>query len=226
MSYRPKLKICGITNIHDMHLVNDSGADFAGILVDVGYSERSLSLAQAVSVSRESSIPLVLLLCNPDKLFLLNLVEQIRPDAIQLLCQEGPDFIEIIKSAVSCEIWKSIHLPLEKNQVSPHTYNSAGVDAILIDSFDTSEGFLRIGGTGKTVDWKAAAGLVQAMDLPVFLSGGINPDNVDRALLSVKPYGIDLCSGVEAAKGKKDPDKLTALVRGFKNTVMNWEKNI
>ena len=112
-----------------------------------------------------------------------------------------------------------MHLPAIAGQASAEEYSSAGVDAFLLDSSDTSEGFLRLGGTGSVVDWCRAAEVVRQIPKPVFLGGGINADNVARALEQVRPYGIDLCSGVEQSRGRKDADKLRRLVDAFSAAV-------
>ena len=138
---------------------------------------------------------------------------------MQLLCCESPEFIRELKARVSCQIWKTLHLPVAPGQATAEEYVSAGVDAFLIDSSDTGEGFLRLGGTGKLVDWDQAAAVIGQISKPVFLAGGINPDNVAAALKTVRPYGIDLCSGVEAVKGRKDPDKVRRLVDEFQTAV-------
>ena len=225
MSLRPKLKICGVTNAADMQLINGSGADYVGILVEVGYSERSISLLKAREIASASTTPVVILLCNPTQDTARDVDRQINPAAMQLLCLETPDFISDLKPIVSCQIWKSLHLPAPDGQSRPELYADAGADALLIDSIDTSEGFMRMGGTGNTVNWSRAADLVRSLTLPVFLSGGINPGNVANALRLVKPFGIDLCSGVEMAKGKKDPDKLRNLVDQFEQAVNYGEKD-
>lgn len=215
MGVRPCLKICGNTNIEDVELVGNSGADYCGILVDVGFSERSLSLEQACKVASASKIPNVILMCNPEIETVAEVVAKIQPYAVQLLGQESLEFVKNLKSRVRCQIWKTIHLPIVSGQASPEEYVQSGADALLVDSVDASEGFLRLGGTGKIADWKAAAAIVEAVSIPVFLAGGINPENVEKAILEVHPFGIDLCSGVEVSKGKKDPEKLRALVKNF-----------
>lgn len=217
MAYRPRLKICGVTNVDDARLVTDSGADYCGVLVDVGFSERSLSLRQAREVASASGVPVVVLLCDPELATAEEVVREIEPYALQLLCGEPPDFVRTLKSRLACRIWKTLHLPAAPGPASPEEYVEAGVDAFLIDSCDTSEGFLRRGGTGKVGDWRAAAALVEESRVPVFLAGGIGPDNVASALVEVRPHGIDLCSGVEASKGRKDPEKLKALVDAFRS---------
>lgn len=214
-----RLKICGNTNIEDVRLVGASGADYCGILVDVGFSERTLSLQQASELALASKIPTVILLCDPELKLVKDVDAIIKPFAIQLLGHESPGNVKKMKSAVHCRIWKTIHLPLIPEEASPEDYALAGTDAIIVDSFDTSEGFTRLGGTGKLVDWKAAAAMIKTSSLPVFLAGGINPENVQKAVTEVMPFGIDLCSGVESSRGKKDPEKLRNLVDNLKSAL-------
>lgn len=216
---RPYLKICGNTNIEDVRLVGASGADFCGIVVHVAWSERSLSLQQAVELTSESKIPNVILVCDLKFEEIEEVAAEIEPFAIQLLGHESPKLVRELKSALNCRIWKTVHLSPVSHQASPEEYVNAGADALLIDSVDTSEGFQRLGGTGKVADWKAAAELIKVVSIPVFLAGGINPENVEKAITEVRPYGIDLCSGVEASRGKKDPEKLRNLVGNFRSAV-------
>lgn len=216
-----RLKICGNTNSEDVRLVGDSGADYCGILVSVGFSERTLTLSQASELAQGSKIPTVILLCDPEFVLVKEVAAKINPFAIQLLGHESPEMVKKMKSEVRCQIWKTIHLPLIPAEASPDDYIHAGIDALLIDSFDTSEGFTRLGGTGKLADWKAAAAIVKTASVPVFLAGGINPENIQKAVTEVRPFGIDLCSGVESSRGKKDPEKLRNLVSNLKSATSN-----
>jgi len=218
-----KLKICGTANVEDARLTGMLGVDYCGILVDVGFSERTLSLEKAREVAEASGTENVILLCNPDMELVERVAAEIRPVAIQLLCEESPVFLADVKARVVCEIWKTVHLPVQGDQAGPEAYVDAGVDALLIDAVDTSEGFTRFGGTGKVADWHVAAEVVQKVGVPVFLAGGIRPDNIADAIASVRPEGIDLCSGVEAEKGKKDPEKMRLLVENFNKAVKDLE---
>ena len=215
MTYRPRLKICGVTNVEDARLVSSLGADYCGLVVNIGYSERKLSVEEARKVASASDIPVVVLLCDPTAEQALDAARRIEPHALQLLCRESPDLIAELKSKALCRIWKTVHLPAVPDQAAPEAFVEAGADALLVDSSDTSQGFLRLGGTGKLADWSAAAELMAKVSVPVFLAGGIGPENVESALIEVRPYGIDLCSGVEAEKGKKDPAKLRTLIDNF-----------
>ena len=214
------VKICGITSIHDAQLAADAGADYIGVLVDVAVSERTRSTAQAVEISSVSPIPTVLLLYNRTTSDIQAVVSQVHPFAVQLLGQEPPQQVEELKNAVTCQLWKSVYLPAGKPEnvdmpavrTEMQAYRDAGADFLLFDSVDMSLEKPRYGGTGKTCDWNVAAELIADSPLPVFFAGGIRPENVKAAIETIRPHGIDLCSGVEASKGIKDPHKLERLM--------------
>lgn len=211
------LKLCGTTSSDDALLAGR--ADFCGILVGVDWSERSLTLEEAGEVATASPAKNVILLCNPSAAFAAEVTKALRPHALQLLCHESPAMVSQLKSSLPCEIWKTVHLPTVDGQASPQEYAKAGADALLVDSVDASEGTLRLGGTGKVGDWDAVAALIDKIEIPIFLAGGIGPDNIVDAVRTVQPYGIDLCSGVETRRGRRDPAKVSLLLRRFQEAV-------
>ncbi len=211
------LKLCGTTSAGDARLAR--GADFCGMLVGGNWSERTLTLEEAAAVAKASSLRNVILLCNPSAAFAVEVAKALRPHALQLQCREQPALISELKESLPCEIWKTVHLPSVDGQAAPEAYVEAGADALLVDSVDVSEGFERLGGTGKVGDWAAVAALKEKIDIPLFLAGGIGPDNVADAVRSVQPYGIDLCSGVEMQRGRRDPEKVKKLLRSFREVV-------
>lgn len=81
------------------------------------------------------------------------------------------------------------------------------VDAILLDSGNQSLAIKELGGTGKTHDWNLSRMIREAIDVPMFLAGGLNPSNVAAAIREVQPFGIDVCSGLRS-EGHLDPQKL------------------
>ena len=222
MSKEPRcsVKICGITSIHDAQLAADAGADYIGVLVDVSVSERTRSAPQAAEIASESPIPTVILLYNRSTSDIQEIVSQVQPFAVQLLGQESPQQVEELKRDGTCEFWKSVYLPagspenvdIPAVQEEMQAYWDAGADFLLFDSVDMSLEKPRYGGTGKTCDWNVAARLIAKSPLPVFFAGGIRPENIKAAIETIRPHGIDLCSGVEASKGIKDPSKLERLM--------------
>src|SRR5262249_43735806 len=93
----------------------------------------------------------------------------------------------------------------EAAEVAPH------VHAILLDSGNPTLTVKELGGTGRRHDWSISRRIVEAVDVPVFLAGGLRPDNVAEAIHTVRPFGVDLCSGVRRA-GRLDPTKLAAFI--------------
>ncbi len=90
-----------------------------------------------------------------------------------------------------------------------------GATALLLDAYDPNA----YGGTGKTVDWSLAAELVASSPLPVILAGGLTPDNVAEAIRIVRPYAVDVCSGVEASYGVKDKSKVRDFIQSAKTAL-------
>ena len=106
-------------------------------------------------------------------------------------------------------------IDLEDMIIALESYITAGADAILFDSVESSGDKVRFGGTGKVSNWNVAEKLIQACTIPAFLSGGIQPENVRLAIEKVRPDGIDLCSGVESKKGKRDREKVIELMQNL-----------
>ena len=226
-SNKCKVKICGTARLTDAKMVVEAGADYSGIVVEVPFSERSVSIGRAAEFVRATSIQTVVLTFDRTVDWVQRTEDEIQPFAIQLLGHETPATVEHLKRALSCEIWKSLFLPVSGAGASAHietvhdemeAYINAGADALLFDTVELSYGKARFGGTGKTNDWSLAAELIAACNkVPAFLSGGIRPENVKRAIETVCPYGVDLSSGVESAKGVRDASKLKRLMEQVRN---------
>jgi len=216
-----KIKVCGITTVDDARLAAEAGADYIGVIIEVDASPRRLSVEQARPICEQSALLVVLLFFNQEVEPMQKAVATLHPHAIQLLGQESPSLVKTLKRAVSCELWKSIHLPPRgEGKVNIAEYRErvnslvdAGIEAIVIDTVvGSSRQNRRYGGTGQVSNWDTARSLVKTVPVRAFLAGGINPENVQQAIEVVHPYGIDLCSGVEIAPGKKDVEKLRRLV--------------
>jgi len=222
-----KVKICGTTSARDAQMAVDAGADYLGVLVDVPGSERSLTLDQAMAVAESCEIPVAVLLSGKSVEEIISIAETIRPFAVHLLGKMSRQEVRELKARLDCQVWATVYLP-DKTQAQADAdsvkeqmkdYEQAGADLIIIDTVsinpDGTPG--RHGGTGKTGDWDAARELVKSVRTPVFLAGGINPENVREAILKVDPYGVDLASGVEESKCKRDPEKVKRLMQAVRS---------
>lgn len=221
-----KVKICGTTNLEDALLAAKAGADYFGIVVEVDFSPRSLTIEEAGELFNSPPIPAVALVYHMDEERLKHLIYTLKPHAIQFLSQESPDLIKRLKLTFQeVELWQSIHLPqtggsvdLDGIRKAVGEYLQAGVDLLLFDTVATVKGIQRFGGTGLCSDWDVVREFIEEMkaSVPVLLAGGINPDNAVAAVTAVNPDGIDLCSGVESVTGKKDHVKVETLINAIR----------
>lgn len=226
-----KVKICGTTSLEDAKLSADAGADFFGVVVETDFSARSLTLDEAKPLFRNPEIPGVALVFNMEEKRISRLIQELCPFAVQFLSETDPGLMRRLKKAhPSAELWQSVHLPEAGKAVDAahfrktvENYIEAGADALIFDTAAVLQGTMKFGGTGRTCDWRIVKELTDAVQrpVPVWLAGGINPENVTEALEATDPYGIDLCSGVEAEPGKKDPVKVRTLISRIRETSAN-----
>jgi phosphoribosylanthranilate isomerase len=220
-------KICGTTNLEDAALAAQEGADYFGVVVEVGFSPRSLTIEEAMPLFTTPPLPPVALVFEMPPARVEALIQKLNPFAVQFLSLTETHFITHLKKAYpKVEIWQSVHLPhagetvdVENFNHTVQTYVAAGINALLFDTAALSKGKMKFGGTGVTSDWDIVKGLMDSVrgTVPIWLAGGINPENVGEALDRVDPVGIDLCSGVEAMPGKKDPGKVHAFMKAIRS---------
>lgn len=221
-----KAKICGTTRLEDALLSADAGADFFGVVVEVDFSPRSLTIEQAAPLFTDPPIPGVALVFGMAPERIETVIRRLRPFAVQFLDPAPLPVIRRLKSTYpSLEVWQSVHLPQAGEGVDVGRFRGsvdgcleAGIDALLFDTVAVIGGRAKFGGTGRTSDWSLVRRLMDGAGprVPIWLAGGIHPGNAADALDAVNPYGIDLCSGVEARPGIKDPAKVRALMTAIR----------
>ncbi|AGL03386.1 phosphoribosylanthranilate isomerase [Desulfoscipio gibsoniae] len=221
-----EVKICGITNIEDALSAAREGADYLGVVVEVSYSPRSLTVEGAREIFSRTPLPAVALVYQMSPERIKYLVNSLHPHALQFLNLAPETITWCKKEFTELECWQSLHLPpagegLDRENVLAQIKAGceAGADVIVLDTAAVVGGTQRYGGTGRTSDWQLVRELGVACTVPLFLAGGINPANVQAAIKVVNPEGIDLCSGVEAQPGKKSPDKIRALMQAVRETI-------
>lgn len=218
------IKICGITNVEDASMVSEAGANYLGVLVSVPNSPRSLTAEKARVIFSLSKIPVILLTFDLKSDQIIELVKTLSPFGVQLAGNETEEEVRELKKKITCEIWKSLHIPADVEKKRVHgivakinDFIEVGVDRIVLDSAVIKGTKMQKGGTGQTFDWSLAREINAQVEAFLFLAGGIKPDNVKEALLQVKPDGIDLSSGVEKSIGKKNPQLVKSLIAHVKN---------
>ncbi|MBI3901401.1 MAG: phosphoribosylanthranilate isomerase [Nitrosomonadales bacterium] len=201
-----RIKICGLTRIQDVQAVAASGANALG-LVFYAPSPRHVSVQQAVQLARAIPpfVTLVGLFVNPAEDEVCEVLRHVPLDVLQFHGEEEPEFC-----ARFGRPWlKAIRVKQGVDLVQC-TARYFGAQGLLLDAF--VEG--THGGTGASFDWKL---IPHDLPLPVILSGGLHPGNVAEAIRQVRPYAVDVSSGVESAKGIKDAAKVAAFIKEVKS---------
>jgi phosphoribosylanthranilate isomerase len=201
---RTRVKVCGITRAADARAAAEAGADAIG-LVFYPPSPRYLSVERAREI-RDALPPFVqtvALFVNADAAQVAQVIGRVHPALLQFHGEETPGFCEQfgLPYVKACRVEKGVSA-LE--YLRPFSRAAAW----LFDSHVPE-----YGGVGESFDWS----LVPATDKPVILSGGLSRDNVAAAIRRVRPWGVDVSSGVESAKGIKDAAKIAAFIAEVRN---------
>ena len=203
------IKICGIKTPEILETAIDAGADMVGFM-HFSRSPRHVTIEEIATLISEARgrIQTCVVLVNPDNSCVAE-VAALGPDWIQLHGPETPHRVEAIRAEAGVEIMKA--LPIGTAEDVAHVADFVDVaDGILLDA-KPPKGADRPGGLGETFDWS----LLKALDpsIPFMLSGGLTPQTVADAVRSIRPYGVDVSSGVESAPGVKDKRLIEAFIR-------------
>jgi phosphoribosylanthranilate isomerase len=194
-----RLKICGITNDHDASACVKIGVDLLGFNFYSG-SPRFISFKKAKSIIQEvpSATQCVGILVRPDLDSVLKAIEQSGVDMVQI--HEPQDFSEFSQIPLPVIIVKRIA------NTTSYNFELNGAAMILLDTYTTG----KLGGSGEVFNWSLIPDAIPRDRL--ILAGGITPDNVKNALDRIKPAVIDVASGAESTPGRKDLEKVKALL--------------
>ncbi len=212
-----RIKICGITNVEDARAAADAGADAIGL----NFYEPSPryvvpEIARQTAEAVGNAIAKVGVFVDAPASEILETFESVGLDWIQLHGDEPPELLAelgdrpVIK-AMACR--EGGLGPLAEYPVAEYLERCRALDrlprAVLIDAYAPGQ----VGGTGKVVDWDRLADWREALGgVPLVLAGGLTPENVDRAIATVRPRAVDTASGVESSPGKKDAVLMAAFV--------------
>jgi phosphoribosylanthranilate isomerase len=203
---RTRVKICGITRVEDAQAASAAGADAIG-LVFYRPSPRNVTLERARIIAAQTPpfIATVAVFVNPSREEVEQVIRECGVTLLQFHGEESPEFCAAFSRPYIKAARIRPGLDLIK-YLAPY----ASARAWMLDAF---HGDLW-GGTGGTFDWSLVP---ESMTRPVILSGGLTADNVADAIHRVRPYAVDVSSGVEASKGIKDAAKIAAFIGAVKN---------
>jgi len=204
------IKICANTSVEDARLAERLGADYIGVIVEHPPSPRHLDLATALRIRAAVNVPLVAVTVNLPLARLFQIHTELRPAALQLHGDEPPDVV-LQLNAEGITVWAVAAGTAETVQQRARELSEVGADAVLVDARQVTAQGTVYGGTGHISDWETARALVETGQR-IVLAGGLEPGNVAEAVRTVRPWMVDVASGVEARKGIKDARKVQEFI--------------
>jgi indole-3-glycerol phosphate synthase/phosphoribosylanthranilate isomerase len=203
-----RVKICGITTRQDGLAAVDAGADMLGFNF-YPRSKRYIPPEKCVHIvsvlaQYTARVQLVGVFVNATRAEIEAITDECHLDLVQLSGDEPPEFLR----ALGLPTLKGIRpASLEEAQAAAARFARPAAPALLVDAYRPGE----YGGTGHTGDWALARALAE--QYPILLAGGLTPDNVAAAVAQVRPWGVDVASGVESSPSRKDAAKMKAFVQ-------------
>ena len=219
--YTPKVKMCGISKVETIPAVVEAKPDYMGLVF--APSKRQVTVDQAKTLVEElhrgyakkygsdtehdknDTIKTVGVFVNETIDNLVTIANEANLDAVQLHGDEDEAFIQSLKERTNVEVWKAVQI---RSAADAEAWIDSSADMLLFDAYHKDER----GGTGEVFDWSS----LDAFERPFMLAGGIDSTNVARAIRTVRPYGIDISSGIET-NGMKDDKKITAFTKIVKS---------
>lgn len=201
-----RAKICGLTRAADLDAALQAGADAVGVICDVPVdTAREVDRATAVQLlDRVPPFASGVLVTMPESVEqAVELVDETNPAAVQIHGGLAPSKV----GGLAARLDRPVLAVVAHDDPDVGAY-AAAADALLVDSRGEAGG----GGTGEVHDWSATLALLDVVDVPLVLAGGLTPANVAEAIETVGPYAVDAASGVEADPGRKDHDAVRSFV--------------
>lgn len=223
--YTPKVKMCGISKVETIPAVVEAKPDYMGLVF--APSKRQVTVDQAKTLveelhkqytkrynngaeqSNDDEIKTVGVFVNETLDNLVTIATEANLDVVQLHGDEDEAFIQSLKGRTNVEIWKAVQI---RSAADAEAWIDSSADMLLFDAYHKDER----GGTGEVFDWSC----LDEFERPFMLAGGIDSTNVARAIRTVRPYGIDISSGIET-DGVKDDEKITAFTNIVRTIAMS-----
>lgn len=214
-----KVKVCCISSTDEARLALECGADALGLVSEMPGGPGVISEAEIAAIIADlpHEVNTFLLSCKQSFEELSAQIKKIKPKTLQMVDFVKPSVAKELKSTFpDLNLVQVIHVQGEESldealQASEH------VDFILLDSGNPNLKVKTLGGTGNTHNWEFSKRIVELLKIPVFLAGGLKPENATQAIKTVRPYGLDLCSGVRIGE-KLSEEKLRAFFEAVRNT--------
>jgi phosphoribosylanthranilate isomerase len=208
-----RVKVCCIASTEEADLAIASGADALGLVSAMPSGPGPIPESDIASIVRHTGggAATVLLTSRQDAHGIADQIDRIRPTVVQLVDElTEREYVALRTSHPDVVLMQVIHVR-DMYSVEEAASVTPFVDAILLDSGNPAAAVKELGGTGRVHDWTISRAIRDAVHLPIFLAGGLRPSNVADAVAAVRPFGVDVCSGVRV-NGRLDHDLVHAFI--------------
>jgi len=212
-----RIKICCISSVEEANLALNYGASALGLVSNMpsGPGVISEDLIEEIALSVPPAIATFLLTSKQSVDEIITQHKKCKTNTIQICDNLVNGTHEQLRNALpGIKIVQVVHV-VDENSVKEAIEISRSVDAILLDSGNQKLTIKELGGTGRTHDWSISRKIKDSISVPIFLAGGLNADNVAEAIQFVKPFGVDVCSGVRT-DNKLNEYKLKSFIEKVK----------
>ncbi len=206
---KAKVKICCISSVQEAKMAIQFGASALGLVGNMPSGPGVIDDSQILQIARSAppAIATFMLTSETDAEGIIAHHHRTCTNTIQMVDELKTGAFKTLRAAMpAIKLVQVIHVGDERS-LDEALRMSEMVDAILLDSGNPNLAVKELGGTGRVHNWKISRKIVEQVQVPVFLAGGLNAGNVQQAIEEVQPFGVDLCSGVRT-NGKLDPAKL------------------
>lgn len=217
MRTQPRVKICCMASIEEAWLAIKYGASAIGLVSEMpsGPGPIPEELIEEIAATAPPGVATFLLTSKQDIISIITQQKRTKVNTIQIVDKLIHGTHQDLKKALpGISVVQVIHVQGEES-VKEALAVSPSVDAILLDSGNSSLKIKELGGTGRIHNWEISRKIVRSVNVPVFLAGGLKPENAIDAINKVNPFGVDVCSGVRT-NGKLDEEKLAAFFEEIK----------
>lgn len=217
---RVRIKVCCISSLEEAQKAVSQGVDALGLVSKMPSGPGVISESDIAFIASKTPPPIsrFLLTSERNAEVVCSQQELVRVDTIQLVDEWSlPELRKLRTALPGIRLVQVIHVA-DDNSITEAIRFSPLVDALLLDSGAPKAARKELGGTGRVHDWGVSRKIVEESTIPVFLAGGLCPENVEEALNQVSPFGVDLCSGVRS-EGRLDSKKLSEFIAA----VRRWE---
>jgi phosphoribosylanthranilate isomerase len=206
---KPRVKICCIASVEEAWMAIEAGASAVGLVsaMPSGPGPIPEDLIAEIAATIPPGVSSFLLTCLQDAASIIDQQRRLRVNTIQICDRLTSGSYQDLREALpGISLVQVVHVT-GPEAVDEAIEVASHVDAILLDSGNQSLAIKELGGTGRTHDWMLSRKIREAIEVPLFLAGGLNPSNVAAAIREVQPFGIDVCSGLRT-NGNLDREKL------------------